>query len=172
MPRYVGLLRGVNVGGKNTVPMAQLRTLVTSLGHTAVTSYIQSGNIVFTSEKAVTPKSLEKAIKTEFAVEVVVVLRTPPELRKIVKSNPFPKADLSKVHVGFMAEEPSAAAIAKLDPEPFLPEQFVIEGTDLYVHLPNGMGRTKLMAYLGRQLKVPTTVRNWNTVLKLVELAG
>lgn len=172
MPRYIGLLRGVNVGGKNTVPMAQLRALVTSLGHSEVTTYIQSGNIVFTSEKPVTPKSLETAIATAVGVKIVVVLRTPAELKKIVKANPFSKDDLSKVHVGFMAAKPPAAAVAQLDPEPFRPEEFVINGSELYLHLPNGMARSKLPAYLDRRLKVPTTVRNWNTVMKLVELAG
>ena len=172
MPRYVGLLRGVNVGGKNSVPMAQLRALLSSLGHSAVTTYIQSGNIVFTSEKPVTPTSLETAIATEFGVKIVVMLRTPGELTKIVKTNPFASVDRSKVHVGFMTAQPPAATVAQLDPEPFLPEEFLIKGTELYVYLPNGMGRTKLMAYLGRQLNVPITVRNWNTVMKLVELAG
>jgi uncharacterized protein (DUF1697 family) len=172
MPRYVGLLRGVNVGGKNTVPMAQLRAVVTSLGHSAVITYIQSGNLIFTSDKPVAPKSLETAIATEFGVDIVVVLRTPAELKKIVAANPFASADLSKVHVGFMSGKPPPAAVSKLEPDLFLPEEFVIKGTELYVHLPNGMGRTKLMAYLGRRLTVPTTVRNWNTVMKLVELAG
>jgi uncharacterized protein (DUF1697 family) len=172
MPRYVGLLRGVNVGGKNLVTMPQLRTLVTSLGHTDVSTYIQSGNIIFTSDKKVTPKSLEPAIATTFGIEIAVMLRTPAELKGILKDNPFPTADLSRLHVGFMTEPPAAAAVAKLDREPFLPEEFAIKGTELYVHLPNGVGRSKLLAYLGRQLKVPTTVRNWNTVMKLVELAG
>ncbi len=105
MATYVGLLRGVNVGGRNKVSMADLRSLVESLGHTDVTTYIQSGNIVFTSAKAVAAPTLEAAIKDELGLDVTVVLRTPAELAKVVKANPFAREDLSKVHVGFMAAE-------------------------------------------------------------------
>ena len=87
-------------------------------------------------------------------------------------SNPFRSADPSKLHVGFMAEKPSAAAVAKLDKKRFLPDEFTVNSAELYLHLPNGMARTKLPGYLDRQLKIPTTVRNWNTVNKLIELSG
>jgi uncharacterized protein (DUF1697 family) len=172
VPTYVGLLRGVNVGGKNKLAMADLRSLVESLGHTDVTTYIQSGNIVFTSAKAVAPPGLEEAIKAEFGLDVTVVLRTPAELAKVVKTNPFAREDVSKVHVGFMTRKPAKAVVAKVDAARFEPEEFAVRGAELYLYLPNGMGRAKLPDYVGRQLKVPTTVRNWNTVLKLLELAG
>jgi uncharacterized protein (DUF1697 family) len=71
-----------------------------------------------------------------------------------------------------MAQKPSAAVLAKLDAERFLPDEFVVRGREFYLHLPNGLGRSKLPPYLDRQLKVPATVRNWNTVNKLLELAG
>jgi uncharacterized protein (DUF1697 family) len=170
MPTYAALLRGVNVGGKNKVAMADLRTLVESLGHTEVSTFIQSGNVVFASSQAVTPKSLETAIEKQFGITITVVLRTSSELERAVKSNPFAKVDSSKVHIGFMASKPSAAALKKLDADPFQPEEFAVRDRDLYLHLPNGMGRAKLPLYLDRQLKIPTTVRNWNTVTKLVEL--
>jgi uncharacterized protein (DUF1697 family) len=172
MPTYVGLLRGVNVGGHNKVSMTALRDLVESLGHTEITTYIQSGNVVFTSKKDVTPASLERAIERELGVDVTVVLRTRAELKRTVRVNPFADADLATVHVGFMASKPAAGAVRGLDADQFAPEEFAIKGSDLYLHLPNGMGRTKLPAYLDRRLKVPTTVRNWKTVLKLLELAG
>jgi uncharacterized protein (DUF1697 family) len=171
MPRYVALLRGVNVGGKNKLPMADLRALLESLGHTDVATLIQSGNVVFTAKKAVKPESLEKAIAKQFGIAPVVALRTPRELEKVVHSNPFARADLAKVHVGFMASKPTAASVKKLDAERFLPEEFAFRDRELYLFLPNGMGRTKLPAYLDRQLKIPTTVRNWNTVTKLLNLA-
>jgi uncharacterized protein (DUF1697 family) len=170
MPTYAALLRGVNVGGKNKVAMADLRTLVESLGHSSVSTLIQSGNVVFTSSKTVTPKSLEAAIAKQFGINVTVVLRTASELARAVKANPFAKADPSKLHIGFMATKPSAAAVKKLDADSYEPEEFAVRGSDLYLHLPNGMGRAKLPLYLDRQLKIPTTVRNWNTVTKLVEL--
>jgi uncharacterized protein (DUF1697 family) len=171
LPRYVGLLRGVNVGGKNNVPMSELRSLFESLGHCEVSTFIQSGNVVFTSAARVTPTSLETAVSDHFGIDISVVLRTPKELRTVVERNPFSYVDPSKLHVGFMAEEPTAAAVAGLDAERFEREEFAVRGSDVYLHLPNGMGRTRLPAYLDRQLKIPTTIRNWSTVNKLLELA-
>ena len=172
MPRLVGLLRGVNVGGKNKLPMDELRALFESLGHRKVSTFIQSGNVIFTANDSVTPKQLEAAIQSRFGFRITVVLRTPAELERVVKANPFRSADPSRLHVGFMAGKPSAAVVARLDNERFRPEEFAVHGAELYLHLPNGMGRTKLPAYLDRQLKIPTTVRNWNTVNKLIELSA
>ena len=171
MPRYVALLRGVNVGGKNKVPMAELRVVCEALGHTEVSSYIQSGNLVFTAAKSITPNGLAAAIASEFGIDIHVVLRTERELEQVVKANPFAGIDLSKVHVGFMAEKPAAAKVETLDADRFVPEEFALRGCELYLHLPNGMGRSKLPVYLDRQLKIPTTIRNWNTVTALLDLA-
>lgn len=170
--RYVGLLRGINVGGKNKVPMTELRALFESLGYTEVSTFIQSGNVVFATGRSVTPKSLEIAIANQFGLDITVVLRTPHELERIVAANPFTGVDPSELHMGFMTQRPSAAVVAKLDAERFRPEEFAIRARELYLRLPNGMGRTKLPNYLDRQLKIPTTVRNWNTVARLLELAG
>jgi uncharacterized protein (DUF1697 family) len=172
VPTYIALLRGINVGGHNKVSMSALRALHESLGHTDVTTYIQSGNVVFNSTKPVTSASLERAIEKEFGIDITVVLRTRAEMKRVVGANPFADADLKTVHVGFMASKPAAAAVRGLDADQFAPEEFAIKGTHLYLRLPNGMGRTKLPAYLDRNLKVPTTVRNWTTVGKLLELAG
>jgi uncharacterized protein (DUF1697 family) len=171
VPRYVALLRGVNVGGKNTVPMAELRALFDSLGHTEVSTFIQSGNVVFTSRVPVEPESLEKSIAKHFGIKPAVVLRTASELEKVVKANPFAGVDPSKLHVGFMTQKPAAAAVKALDAVRYAPEEFVIRGREVYLHLPSGMGRAKLPGYLDRQLKLPTTVRNWNTVTELLGLA-
>jgi uncharacterized protein (DUF1697 family) len=172
MPRLVGLLRAVNVGGKNKLPMGELRALFESLGHSEVSTFIQSGNVIFTADDSVTPKQLEAAIERRFGFQITVVLRTASELEGVVKANPFGSADPSHLHVGFMAEKPSAAVVAMLDTERFRPDEFAIHGAELYLHLPNGMARTKLPAYIDRQLKIPTTVRNWNTVNKLIELSA
>jgi uncharacterized protein (DUF1697 family) len=171
MPTYVALLRGINVGGRNKVSMADLRAVIESLGHTEVTTYIQSGNVVFTSAKAVAAVELEAAIAAELALEITVVLRTPAELAKVVKANPFARDDVSKVHVGFMARKPAAGVVAKIDATRFAPEAFAVHGAEVYLYLPDGMGRSKLPDFVGRRLQVPTTVRNWNTVLKLLDLA-
>ena len=171
MPTQVALLRGINVGGRNSVPMAALRGVFESLGHTEVSTFIQSGNVIFTAATPVTAKSLETAIDAHFSIAISVVLRTPAELANVVAANPFPTAGPSRLHVGFMAEKPPAASVKQLDTDRFAPEEFAVHGREIYLHLPSGMGRAKLPAYLDRQLAIPTTVRNWNTVNKLVELS-
>jgi uncharacterized protein (DUF1697 family) len=168
--RYVGLLRGVNLGGRNRLSMAELRTLAESLGYREVRTFIQSGNLVFSASKRVAPAVLEAAIATRFGLEVPVVLRTGAELEAAVRANPFAEADLSRLHVGFMAGPPAASALAGLERGPFLPEEFAVQGADVYLYLPEGVARTKLPRYLERRLG-PMTVRNWKTLGSLAELA-
>ncbi|HEV3225687.1 MAG TPA: DUF1697 domain-containing protein [Acidimicrobiales bacterium] len=170
MSRHIALLRGINVGGQKKVPMAALRALFESLGYSDVVTLIQSGNAVFSAAGAVSSVDLEAAIATEFGFDVTVVMRTPRQLREIVDRNPFAREKPAALHVGFMAHEPAAAAVKQLDTDRFRPDEFAIKGTEIYAHLPNGLGRSKLLPYLDRQLKTPTTVRNWNTVNKLLEL--
>jgi uncharacterized protein (DUF1697 family) len=169
--KYVGLLRGVNVGGRNKVSMAELRALFESLGYGEVRTFIQSGNVIFAADGPVTAKAIESAIAARFNIAVAVVLRTPGELERIVRDNPFTRADPSNLHVGFMTQRPSADVVAALDHERFRPELFAVKGAELYFWLPDGMARTKLPSYLDRQLRTPTTIRNWRTLNKLVELA-
>jgi uncharacterized protein (DUF1697 family) len=166
----VAVLRGVNVGGR-TLPMAELRELMESLGFEDVRTYIQSGNALFSAPRKPKADVLEAAIERRFGLQVDVMLRSAMELERTIERDPFPDADRSKLYVGFMAAKPPAAAVGALDAEAFLPEQFAIVGTELYLHLPGGMGRTKLPDYVLRRIKVPTTIRNWRTVTKLAELA-
>ncbi len=170
MPTVVALLRGVNVGGRK-LPMAGLRELAESLGYDDVRTYIQSGNLLFRATKRPRSAELEAAIEERLGLAVDVILRSPADLARVLERNPFPRAEPSKLHVGFMAAKPVAAVLGALDGEPFLPDEFAVVGSELYLHLPGGMGRTKLPDYVVRRLKVPTTVRNWNTVTKLVELS-
>jgi uncharacterized protein (DUF1697 family) len=171
MQTLVALLRGVNVGGKVKVPMAELRQELTDLGLEGVVTYIQSGNVVFRTTKKDAATAIEKRIKAKYGLNVTVILRTLPELRRIAKGNPFPKADTSKLHVVFLAAKPKAGA--KLDPDRSPDDEFAVKGREVYLHLPNGAGRTKLtLDYLERSLGVAGTQRNWNTLLKLIELAG
>lgn len=171
MARMVALLRGVNVGGRNKLPMADLRSLFSSLGHEDVVTYVQSGNVVFTSAGAVEPTAIEATIARRFAIDTTVVLRSLAELERVLESNPYPAADPSHLHVGFLPYPPARDALRLPDLSGFAPEQATLVGCELYLHLPNGMGRAKLPPFLDRQLKVPTTVRNWNTVNQLTELA-
>lgn len=170
--RYVALLRGVNLGGTNKVAMPELRDLVESIGLSDVSTYIQSGNVLFTAGKPPDPTDLESAIEDRFGISVSVALRSASDLRKALRNNPFPDAETSTLHVGFLTDKPRQSVVAQLDAGRFAPDEFAVRGTEMYLHLPNGMGRSKLPPYLGRKLGVPTTIRNWNTVSKLAELLG
>jgi uncharacterized protein (DUF1697 family) len=172
MPTYVALLRGVNVGGHHKVPMAELRSLFESMGFSDVQTLIQSGNVIFGSKAAPVAQRLEAAIEDRFAVASNVVLRTPSQLEAVLRNAPASMSDVSRLHVAFFTKQPSPADVVQLDHERFLPEQFSVRDNDMYVHLPNGAARTKLPDYLNRRLKVPMTMRNWNTVNRLAQLSG
>lgn len=172
MHTFVALLRGINVGGRNAVPMAALRTALTELGLDDVRTYIQSGNVVFrtSADPGRLARAIEGAIDDAFAVRPTVILRTPPELESLQTSSPF--QDTAKVHIVFLEVAPESAAAAALDPDRSPPDAFALVGRELYLHLPNGAGRTKLtLDYVERTLGVRGTQRNWNTLLKLLALA-
>jgi uncharacterized protein (DUF1697 family) len=178
MRTLVALLRGINVGGKSRVPMAELRSTLESLGLEDVTTYIQSGNVVCRSRTAGTPalaSRIERRIRKDFGLDVAVLLRTPTELAKVVKSNPFVRAgaDPAKLHVVFMDSVPTRKAVAGLDPERSARDEFELRGREIYLHLPNGFGRSKLtIDYFERRLGVRATARNWKTVNKLIALGN
>jgi uncharacterized protein (DUF1697 family) len=169
---YVALLRGINVGGRNKVPMADLRSLVTDLGHTDVSTYVQSGNVILSSTAgaAAVAEGMEKAIGRELGLDVDVVVRTRPQLAKIAAANPFDGND-TYVHVVFLDAQPSAGKVRSLDPDRSPPDEFVVLGKEIYVHYPNGSGRSKITAsYFEAKLGVRGTARNFNTVNKLLAL--
>jgi uncharacterized protein (DUF1697 family) len=176
MHTFVALLRGVNVGGKNKIPMAGLKSSFSALGLEDVVTYIQSGNVVFRSPTRAArdlAAGIEQRVAKDFGVGVTVLLRTPSELEAIADGNPFlsGKADPSKLHVVFLSGRPAAGAVAKLDPERSPPDEFSVRGREIYLHLPNGAGRSKLTVdYFERRLGVRGTARNWKTLTKLVEL--
>ena len=176
MSAYVAFLRAVNVGGANKVSMNALRTLVEKLGCGDVRTYIQSGNVVFTVSPKKTTASLERemsrAIERSLGLTIDVMVRDAAALKRVVTSNPFSGRDLSMVHIGFMASKPSASAVKALDAGRFAPEEVVVRGSEVYFFLPNGMGRARVPTIALKQLQVPTTVRNWTSVSRLLELAG
>ncbi len=177
MPRYVALLRGINVGGNKKVPMARLRELMEGLGYTDVATLLQSGNAVFTSKEkspAKVVKQLEAAIAGEFGFEVAVVLRTRDELAAVIQANPLPGAEEapSWFLVTFLSDVPDPKRLAAIDPAAYLPDEFRLVGREIYARFPRGIGTSKLATVLGGlKLGVTPTARNWNTVTKLLELA-
>jgi uncharacterized protein (DUF1697 family) len=172
---YAALLRGINVGGNNKLPMADVRALCDDLGHDSVVTYLQSGNVVFRSSRD--PNALAAELEREIArrsgFAVTVLLRTPGELAAIASVRPFQEDDFKKVHVLFLSDRPTATALASLDPDRSPGDEFRANGRELYLHYANGSGRTRLtLDYFERRLGVAGTARNWNTVLKLVELTS
>lgn len=173
---YVALLRGINVGGKNRLPMRDLAARVEDVGGTDVRTYIQSGNVAFRASRAAARRfcaALARAIGAEHGLEVPVVLRTADELHAVFDANPFAAADADpkSLHVAFLADEPGADAVASLDPQRSPGDSFAVRGREVYLHLLGGVAKTKLSnAWLDAQLGTVSTVRNWRTVGKLLEL--
>jgi len=175
---YIALLRGINVGGKNSLSMKDLAAMFGKAGCSEVATYIQSGNVVFKAEKTLAekfPALIPHAVFKTKKFEVPVLIRSAGELQKVERGNPFlkPGVDLKQLHVGFLADRPTPEAIAGLDPQRSAPDEFKVVGSEVYFKLPNGVGKSKLTnQYFDSKLKTTITLRNWNTVLKLLEMCG
>ncbi|MGZ6213790.1 MAG: DUF1697 domain-containing protein [Candidatus Limnocylindria bacterium] len=178
MTTYVALLRGINLGGRQRIAMERLRAVFVSLGHESVTTYVQSGNVVFTSrieDAGALAAGIEQRIAEELELEVSVVTRRAGELVEVLDGNPFlrRRADPSKLHVTFLGDAPDESAVALVDADRYAPDELVVAGREVYLHCPGGYGRTKLTnAFFEQRLGVVATTRNWRTVTKLVELSN
>ena len=174
--KHVALLRAINLGGKNKLPMKDLAAMFVAAGCRDVATYIQSGNVVFSASAAVLkklPQTISKRIADDFGHKVPVFIRSHEQLAAVVSGNPFLKAGEQEktLHVVFLADVLGAEAVAKLDPQRSPPDRFTVVGQHIYVHLPNGVGRSKLTnAWMESKLSTVCTARNWNTVLKLREM--
>ncbi|MFJ9153986.1 DUF1697 domain-containing protein [Streptomyces sp. NPDC102270] len=177
---YAALLRGINVGGSRKVPMADLRTLMQDLGHGGVRSYLQSGQAVFTADHGDEDSlaaDLTDAIEKRFGFTVDVIVRDHAYLKAIADNCPFPAAELEgrQLHVTYFSAPVDAGRFAEIDQAAYLPEEFRLGDRALYLYAPNGLGRSKLAEQLSRprlNKGVIATSRNWNTVVKLVEMTG
>lgn len=176
MSAHIALLRGINLGGKNKVPMAELRGCVEEAGGTEVRTYVQSGNVVFEvapSEAAQIGQAVTTRIRERLGLTVPVVLLSADELRAILGSNPFLVDGVpeNELHVMVLSEFPAPERVAKLDPNRSPPDRFALAGRAIYLHAPNGVARSRLTNdYFDRALGVISTSRNWRTVTKLVAL--
>ncbi len=175
---YVALLRGINVGGKNKLPMPALAALFTESGCTSVQTYIQSGNVLFAADAGIAaglPAEITRLISERFGLRVPVVLRTAAQIADTFHNNSFLAQGLpiETLHVMFLADLPSPERAASLDSNRSAPDAFVVQGRDIYLYLPNGVADTKLTnAYFDAKLATVSTSRNWKTVTKLLELTG
>lgn len=180
MATYISLLRGINLLGHKRVEMGRLRGMFEGMGFERVRTYINSGNVVFDAARSA-PAGLSRRIEgrmvEEFGFSAMVITRTAKELGRAIEGNPFVKESRSapsSVFIGFMAQAPKADAIAKVKARAAKTEQAHCCGREIYVYYVGGMGQAKLLTHgvLERVLAVSTTMRNWNTVSRLYEMAS
>jgi uncharacterized protein (DUF1697 family) len=184
---YASLLKGVNVGGRGKVSMQDLRGVFESLGMRDVETYVQSGNVVFKTNKSDATrmrKAIEEKIATDLGMAVTVLIRSAAQLEAVVRDNPFSgrAGDDAIKHVTFLAEKPSASKLADLADIPdatkksFGTDEFEVDGSErtvVYVFCPGGYGRTKLNnTFFEKRLGVGATTRNWRTVTALAEMTA
>jgi uncharacterized protein (DUF1697 family) len=176
--RYVALMRGINVGGKNMLPMKDLVGMFEKAGCTDVRHYIQSGNIVIGAKPSVAKTIADviaKGVEKKFGFAVPVIVRTRKEIDAVVDDNPFLKAgtDVERLHVVFLKDRPTAEMAKILDPNRSPGDFFEVRGADIFLSITSA-AKTKITnAWLDSKLKTVSTARNWRTVLKLREmLAG
>ncbi|WFF03137.1 DUF1697 domain-containing protein [Micromonospora sp. WMMD964] len=179
MTRYVALLRGVNVGGATRLAMADLRRIVTDLGHGDVTTYLQSGNVAFNSTVRDAEKlaaGITRALTDELALPVPVLVRSGRELAAIAGGNPYAdrENDPTRLLVAFLATPPASSTVDALTVPGGENVSFTVTGRELYLHyVDGGYGRSKFTnAYLEKRLGVAATTRNWKSVRALAELAA
>jgi uncharacterized protein (DUF1697 family) len=168
---YIGLLRGINVGGK-VLKMADLKEAVAGLGFRDIETYLQSGNMVFGAQKAgdgTLAARISAAIAEKNKMDVHVLIRNAREWDAVIDGNPFPQAMSvpKSLHAFILDRQPDGARVEDLQARDFGSEQWRIVGDTLYLHTPDGFGKSKLGNAIERLLKVPMTGRNWNTVLAL-----
>jgi uncharacterized protein (DUF1697 family) len=178
MPQKIAILRGINVGGKRKLPMADLRALFEKMGFLNILTYIQSGNVLFDvegdSDDSELSKRIEKEIKNEFGYDVPVIIRTAFDLEKVIKHNPFYNEgiDISSLHLTFLNEGPAMENIRETESYQSDPDRFALVGKEVFIYCEGKYHETKLSnTFFEKKLKVRATTRNWKTVLALYELS-
>jgi len=175
MKKYIALLRGINVGGHNKLPMKELRSLLEEFDLQNVKTYIQSGNVTFES-KAISPSEfpaeLGNAINQKFGFTPRIMILERNTLNKIINANPFPDAEAKpkSLHIYFLDRKPSEPDLTTLEDIKKESEHFDLQNQAFYLHAPEGVGRSKLAAHVEKALGVKATARNWRTVNKIREM--
>jgi uncharacterized protein (DUF1697 family) len=177
MTKHLALLRGINVSGHNMIKMEALKAALEAIGFSNVVTYIQSGNVFVETEEessfGVGFKIKQEIFKT-FGHEVPVIVIGKNDLELCFKNNPFLKqkdVDTKKLYVAFISKELSSSAINELKISQFKPDEAVIDGNRIFIKYDIGAGKTRLdQKYIEKKLNVTATIRNWNTVTKLLEM--
>ena len=175
MNSYVALLRAINVGGRNRLHMRELLEDLGGMGLQGVRTHGQSGNVVVHSEETSTSALSERisvAVGRSHGFTPQVLVLKLGELERAVASNPYPEAESSQLHLYFLAIEPEDPDLVTLESTRADTERFTLKGKVLYLHAPEGIGRSKLAARVERALGVSATARNWRTVSRLLAMAG
>lgn len=172
MPQKIAILRGINVGGKRIIKMADLKALCTELGWSHVSTYIQSGNVFFDSDisEAELEVDLHNVIKERFGYDVPVIVRSKAELISVVDQNPFLKEGIGieRLLLTFLKATPTSESISQLQAINTFPDRFEVHGKHVYVYVEGKYHQSKLTNNLfEKKLGVEATTRNWKTVLKL-----
>ena len=178
MTTYISILRGINVGGNRKILMADLKKIYSNLKFKNISTYIQSGNVVFDSpnsnEKSIIEETLQKAIYNAYGFEVQVIVRTANELIDIFNKNPFLSNDNlvpKKLYLSFLKEEPSKDKLLNISQIDTSPDLYSISGKDIFVYCNSKFSDCKLTnLFFERKLKVTATTRNWNTITKLHQM--
>src|SRR5690348_15926441 len=176
MPRQIALLRGINIRARNRISMSELRHSLSEAGFHDAQTYVQSGNVVMSSDlpPARLARELERLIAKRFSLEIRVVVRTRDELAKVVKRNPLGDVvdDPKRYQVSFLSDKPGRAMVERLNEVAAPTERFEVVGREVYAWHPDGVARSKLWALLaGKGLGVTATARNWTTVTQVLVLA-
>jgi uncharacterized protein (DUF1697 family) len=174
MKTYIALFRGINVGGKSMVPMHDLVMLFKNAGVEKIKTYINSGNVVFTSKEAMTSKLLagiRSKIMAKYGFEPDIQIVDLKDLEKAILGNPFPESNPEFLHFGFLASQPKKPDLIKLESIKKDSERFRLSGRIFYLYAPEGVGRSKLAANSEKIIGVSMTDRNWRTVCKIRDLA-
>jgi uncharacterized protein (DUF1697 family) len=176
MHTYIAFLRAVNMAGHNSVKMKDISALFTDIGFSKVETYIQSGNIIFqTATEDDYSRIIEENILSATGFNITVMIRTPDQLKKLIKSNPFRdpgKFNPGRVAVLFLTSEPGEDVKAKMSDYDFSPDKFVISEKNVFIFCPDGFGRSKLSTgFFEKKMGIKCTARNWNTVNAILEIA-
>ena len=178
MTTVISMLRGINVGQRKVL-MADLKKLYEQSGFEDVSTYIQSGNVIFNTNRKLDRQlaaEIEKALFKKYGFDVPVINRTLEELTGIIASLPFAKKQKfnpAKLHVTFLSAIPSSSDIKIIQKLKFPPDKFVLSGSEVFLHIPGSYAETKLSnKFFESRFKLSATTRNWNTVLTLAELGA
>ena len=180
METYISILRGINVSGQKKILMSDLKDIFNKLAFKNITTYIQSGNVVFQSEAKLSDIELAEKIGTailkKYDFKVPVIIRRQEELEKILLTNPFIKdknINIERLYVTFLSEKPNPVLKESTEKLDYSPDKFYIMEKEVFLYTPGGYGETKLSNnFFENKLKITATTRNWKTVNKLFEIAS